>query len=568
MRQHPFTTVLPEPVWRLPARLRDLYARYPVVLVAVYLALAGNIALWKRLPDVLSGNVIHKATVIISFFFLIVTFTVFLLQAFHIRYLTRPVLIIILLASAFASHFMLSYGIVIDTTMIHNVLETDSRESTDLVTKSMLIHVLLFGIIPSLFVYRAPIGYLSPVRQLTRNALIIMLSFGLIAGNFLLFSSDYTAFFRNHHHLRYLVSPVNYIYSIGKVSVAALQNHDSSPIEIGTDAKQVKEVRHTNKNSLIVMVVGETARAGSFALNGYNRNTTPELQHEDIINFPNFYSCGTSTHVSLPCMFSMFGRDKFDEGKAKRYEKLPDVLQRAGLDVLWLDNNSGCKGVCKNIPTRDTSHLKLDGLCTDSGCFDEVMLVDLEKYIETRERDTVIILHQNGSHGPAYYQRHPETFSRFSPECKTNELGSCGANEIINAYDNTILYTDHFLGKVISLLKKESKQFDTAMLYVSDHGESLGEHNIYLHSLPYLIAPDEQKHVPFIAWFSNDFVRDNQFSQSCFKQRARQEYSHDYLFHTLLGLTHVSTSIYEPELDIFRPCHTQLAKTPGSSPSS
>lgn len=567
MHQFP-VPALTESLNKFSARLRQFYAHYPVVVVAIYLALTGNFVFWGRLQEVVGGDFMHKAAFTFAFFFLIVTFTIFLLQVFHTKYLTKPILIFILLASAFASHFMLSYGIVIDTTMIHNILETDARESTDLLTKRMLVHVLIFGIIPALLVCNIPIYYLSPVKQLARNTLIILLSFGLIAGNFLLFSSDYTAFFRNHHHLRYLINPVNYIYSIGKVSVIALQNHDSSPIAIGLDAKQAKSPTETNKKSLIVLVVGETARASNFSLNGYNKNTTPQLQRENIINFPKFYSCGTSTHVSLPCMFSMYGRNDYDEAMAERYEKLPDVLQRAGINMLWLDNNSGCKGVCKNTPTRYTSHLKLDSLCDEEGCFDEVMLVDLEKYIDNLDRDTVIVLHQNGSHGPAYYRRHPENFSRFTPECKTNDLGSCRQTEIINAYDNTILYTDYFIEKVITLLKKESDKFDTAMLYVSDHGESLGEHNLYLHSLPYLIAPDEQKHVPFVAWFSDDFILDNQYNPSCFKQRAGLEYSHDNLFHTILGLTHVSTSIYKPELDIFRPCHTQLAESPAPSPAS
>ncbi|MDY6980128.1 MAG: phosphoethanolamine transferase domain-containing protein, partial [Pseudomonadota bacterium] len=290
MRQLNFPA-LPE-LKQFSARLRQFYARYPVVVIAAYLALTGNFVFLRRLQEVVGGSLVHKAAFTLAFFFLIITFTVFLLQAFHAKYLTKPVLIFILLASAFAGHFMLSYGIVIDTTMIHNVLETDARESTDLLTTGMLIHVFILGIIPALLVYSVPVCYLSPIRQLSKNALIVLLSFGLIAGNFLLFSSDYTAFFRNHHHLRYLINPVNYIYSIGKISIIALQNHDSSPITIGLDAKQVKPAAEKNKKSLIVLVVGETARARNFSLNGYNKDTTPRLQNEDIINFPNFYSCG------------------------------------------------------------------------------------------------------------------------------------------------------------------------------------------------------------------------------------------------------------------------------------
>lgn len=559
---------LPEPLQRIARELRRFYSRYPIIVLAIYLSAVGNLVFWTRLPEVVSGDFLHKLGFSVSFFFLITGLTVFLLQALHIKYLLKPALIIILLGSALASYFMHTYGIVIDTTMIHNVLETDTRESMDLLTGSMLVHVALFGLIPALFVYRAPIIQLPLFRQIAKNGLLVIASLLLIVGNFLIYSSDYTSFFRNHHHMRYLVNPANYIYSIGKVTFNILQDHDATPVAIGLDATRTSAALNKSRKSLVVIVVGETARAKNFSINGYNRITNPVLGNENIINFPNFYSCGTSTHVSLPCMFSMFGRNEFDESRAKRYEKLPDVLQHAGVDVLWLDNNSGCKGVCKNTPTRSTSHLENREHCTASGCFDEIMLSDVRDKLDHLERDTVIFLHQNGSHGPAYYQQHPENFGQFSPECKTNDLGSCSAGEVINAYDNTILYTDYFLGKVIALLKNQSEKIDTAMLYISDHGESLGEHNIYLHSMPYMIAPDEQKHVPFIAWFSDQFAHDNQLSSSCVKNYADRQYSHDNLFHTLLGLTQVSTSLYKPEMDIFQPCHTKIATGIHESPAS
>ena len=155
--------------------------------------------------------------------------------------------------------------------------------------------------------------------------------------------------------------------------------------------------------------------------------------------------------------------------------------------------------------------------------------------------------------------RHPKSFQKFVPECVTNELNKCSTQEITNAYDNTILYTDHFIAKVISLLKEETDKIDTAMLYVSDHGESLGEHQVYLHSLPYMIAPEEQTHVPFISWFSDSFSKNNQLDQSCLKNNVKNAYSHDNLFHSILGLTHVVTSIYKPELDMFKPCKTKTS---------
>jgi len=554
---------------RIFHKARYLIARYPVLVTALYIAAVGNTTFWGKFGEVLGGNLLQKIGFSISFFILVVVLTVLLLQIFRFKYLTKPVLIFVLIASAFASYFMNNYGIMIDTSMVHNVLETDAGETGDLLSSGMFLHVLLFGVLPAIVLYKTDIIYSSsPVRQLARNGVIMALAMVIIAGNTLLFSSDYASFFRNHHHLRYLVNPVNYIYSFGKVTALAMQDHNATPIPIGLDAHQVKTVSATHKHSLIVVVVGETARAMNFSLNGYQRDTNPELEKEDIINYPNVYSCGTSTHVSLPCMFSKFGREDYDEDMAKRYEKLPDVLQHAGIEVLWRDNNSGCKGVCKNVPTEDTSHLKLKDLCTDSECYDEVMLVNLKKQIENKHQDTVVILHQKGSHGPAYYLRHPKDFQAFTPECTSKELTDCQPQEIINAYDNTIRYTDHFLAKVIALLKTESTRFDTAMLYVSDHGESLGEHSVYLHSLPYMIAPEEQKHVPFVAWFSDDFLKDNQLNKSCLEQKAGNHYSHDNLFHTLLGLTHVSTSIYKPEQDMFSNCKIQLTKRPHSSTTS
>ena len=546
-------------------RLKDLIARYPVLVAAIYLASVGNFAFWNKFTDVVAGSLLERVGFTVAFYLLIILLTVFLLQIFRFKYLTKPVLIFVLIASAFASYFMNNYGIMIDTTMIHNVLETDSSETGDLLTMGMLFHVLVFGILPAAVIYKTRIVYLSPVRQLARNSAFALLTLVAISGNILLFSSDYASFFRNHHHVRYLVNPINYIYSIGKVSALALKDQNTTPIPIGLDAHRAKIVAHSNRQSLIVMVVGETARAMNFSLNGYQRITNPVLANEDIINFSNFYSCGTSTHVSLPCMFSKFDREHYDEELAKRYEKLPDVLQHAGIEVLWRDNNSGCKGVCKNVPRENMAHLHLDDLCTDSECYDETMLVNLRKIVQSKDGDIVIILHQKGSHGPAYYLRHPKQFQVFTPECTSNELTNCQPQEIINAYDNTILYTDHFLGKVISLLKAESGRLDTAMLYVSDHGESLGEHNVYLHGLPYMIAPEEQKHVPFIAWFSDDFLKNNHLDKTCLQQQASKPYSHDNLFHSVLGLTHVSTSIYDPTQDIFNSCQIQLTSTDKAS---
>ncbi|HSC74618.1 MAG TPA: sulfatase-like hydrolase/transferase, partial [Pseudomonadales bacterium] len=310
------------------------------------------------------------------------------------------------------------------------------------------------------------------------------------------------------------------------------------------------------KKSLVIFVVGETARADHFSLNGYGRDTNPELQKQDILNYTDVHSCGTSTAVSVPCMFSKFGRGDYSDKKGKTHEDVLDMLQRAGIKVFWRDNNSDCKGTCLRIPNDDVAKRKNSPFCNDIRCLDEVMLEDLQAYVDSLPDNALIVLHSDGSHGPEYFDRYPEAFERFKPACKTNQLGSCTQEEVINVYDNTILYTDHFLSQVIEFLKRNNAQRDTAMIYVSDHGESLGENGLYLHAAPYAVAPEAQTHVPMVAWFSPDAFAHWGIDQNCLKQKQKDSLSHDNVFHTLLGLFEVQSKEYKPALDMFNSCRS------------
>jgi lipid A ethanolaminephosphotransferase len=305
------------------------------------------------------------------------------------------------------------------------------------------------------------------------------------------------------------------------------------------------------KKTITILVLGETARAENFSLNGYYRDTNPLLSKQDIISFSNFYACGTSTAVSLPCMFSHLGRAKYSESKARESENLLDVLAHAGVRVWWRDNNSGCKGVCDRIETENMAKLKHKDFCGDSGCYDEILLQGLQEYADNLESDAFIVLHLKGSHGPAFYRRYPEPFKKFTPVCESSQLDKCPRQDIVNAYDNSILYTDYILSRVIDFLKTNSDTFYTSMIYVSDHGESLGENNIYLHGLPYLIAPDAQKHIPFILWFSKGFEESYGIDRAHLESISASRHSHDDLFDSVLGLLDIRTKEYDPRQDIF-----------------
>ena len=284
-------------------------------------------------------------------------------------------------------------------------------------------------------------------------------------------------------------------------------------------------------------------------MNGYDKKTNPYLEQENVISFDNMWACGTSTAYSVPCMFSIYGRSDFSKSKAQSTENILDILQRVGVNVIWLDNNSDSKGVADRIPYQSFKSSKNNPVC-DIECRDEGMLTNLQTYIDSHlTGDIFIVLHQMGNHGPSYYKRYPKQFETFNPVCNSNQLEQCTQEEISNTYDNAIVYTDYFLSKAIQLLKGNASKFESALVYVSDHGESLGENNLYLHGLPYMIAPDTQIHVPIIMWFSDSFDKEDVNIEQLKKQK-HQKLSHDNLFHTILGLMEIKSSVYDKKMDI------------------
>ena len=301
------------------------------------------------------------------------------------------------------------------------------------------------------------------------------------------------------------------------------------------------------ERELIIFVVGETARADHFSLNGYAKKTNPLLEQETLFNMPQMSSCGTSTAVSLPCMFSILSQDQFSNDDAAHMENAIDVLKHAGVNILWRDNNSSSKGVADRVTYESFKSPETNPVC-DVECRDIGMLSGLDDYIEKHPTgDILIVLHQMGNHGPAYYKRYPAEFETFKPACKTAQLEACSQQQISNAYDNAILYTDYFLAESIQFLKSYSNRFETALMYVSDHGESLGESGIYLHGLPLFIAPQAQTHVPAFLWLGENY---DDVEPEPLAHLARQPLTHDNLFHTLLGLFEIDSKVHDKTKDI------------------
>lgn len=523
-------------------RLNPLSPNVLVMVVALFLLLTGNGAFFKHVADTYGTS--PSALAMIGTIGIVVwAANVILLSIFSFRYTIKPFLILVLVVSSQVAYFMDSYDVVIDTHMLQNAIETNVAESRDLLSWKQLGYLIVFGLLPSFIIYRLPIMNLGFKHTWISKVKTIGLALGIalviIAG----FSKFYTSFFREHKPLRYYANPSYYFYSVGKYVSSTMSYQEAGLKVIGQDAC-INAPEQPRK--LMILVVGEAVRWDHFGLNGYSRDTTPLLRKENVFNFTDISSCGTETAVSVPCMFSILGRSDFDKDKAAHTENILDVLSRAGVNVLWRDNNSDSKGVASRLAYEDFKTPQNNTVC-DEECRDEGMLVGLDRYIKEHPKgDILIVLHQMGNHGPAYYKRYPKSYQRFSPVCQTNQLEQCSQKEIINAYDNTILYTDTFLSKTINFLKGYNCDFQTAMVYLSDHGESLGENGLYLHGFPYAIAPEAQKHVPMVMWFGDRFSID----KNGLAKRVTQPYSQDYLFHTLLNLMDVNTSAYQSDLDM------------------
>tara|TARA_B100001105_G_scaffold83042_1_gene65819 strand:+ start:32033 stop:33673 length:1641 start_codon:yes stop_codon:yes gene_type:complete len=479
---------------------------------------------------------------------------VLLLSLVVARPLAKPLLALLIVATAFATYYMQRFGIYLDPTMLRNVLKTDPAEAGELFGWGMLPHLLLFAGLPLLVLWRVQLDRQPWGRAMAWRLATIAGSSALLVGALLLVFQDFSAQMRNQKEVRYLITPANFIYSAVRVSVDSTHEAQAARSPIGLDARLDASWTARTKPALLVLAIGETARAANWGLNGNARQTTPQLAQRDVINFPDVTACGTNTETSLPCMFAPIGRRDYDERRIRTSESLLHVLHRAGFQVLWRDNQSGCKGVCEGLAAVQSDNAKLSEWCDGGRCLDEVLLEGLDTVARDAKGNLVVVLHMLGNHGPAYFKRYPQAFRRYTPTCDTGDLKQCPREQIVNAYDNALLYTDHVLVKTIDFLESQSKRYDTALVYVSDHGESLGEKGLYLHGVPFAIAPDEQTKVPMTWWLSPGYTASFGLDTACLKREAAQARTHDNLFHTTMGLLQVQSREYEPTLDITRAC--------------
>ncbi len=535
--------------------------RAVVVWLALWLSLVGNLALWRELWRIGGGPSAFFVGLGVCVFVFTATTALLALTAWGRWW--KPVWIGVLVAAGVAQHFMLTYGVVMDATMLANMMQTDPREARDLLGWAFAGNLLLVVALPAVLVAVVPVARTPWWPQLWKNVALFAGAVAVTLVSMFAMYGPVAPLVRNNMHLRYIVNPIGGLSAAAWIAIAPLVRKSDRLVPITAGVALGPSYAAQDKVPLLVVVVGETARADHFGLNGYARDTTPELAALGVLSFRDVRSCGTDTRDSVPCMFSPLGKAEFENRKAE-HENLLDLLQAAGLAVLWLDNQAGCKEVCARVPTASTVDLTgsaAAGLCGDGECFDDAMLVGLDVRIaklpeQRSKRGIVLVMHQMGSHGPAYFKRSPPSLKRFLPECTNTTLGQCDPAQLVNAYDNTIVTTDHFLAATIAWLKGKN-EFATGLLYMSDHGESLGELGLFLHGLPYRIAPEVQKRVPFVAWLGEALQARRGLDAACLRGRLDVPFSHDNLYHSVLGLLDVATPTYQVALDAFALCRSK-----------
>ena len=468
---------------------------------------------------------LNGLTIVISLIILMLILNafVFFLIFFLSRYVGKFLLVIFFIINAIAVYFVNTYGVIIDESMIGNVFNTNYDESSSFFSIKLVLYIVLLGIIPSIYLIKVKI------IKVTVKKFSIISSLTLLFVLFLVFvnASNWLWIDKNSKTLGGLAMPWSYAVN---TSLFYIHEHKKNEKEILLPNATIKD----NQKSIVVLVIGESARSQNFSLYGYEKNTNPLLSKTANVFHFEATSDATYTTAGVKSILEHTNTDDL-------YEILPNYLYRNDVEVVWRTTNWGEPPIhIKNFQNRD--YLKPN--CKGEGCnYDEVLLRGLkEQILASKKNKILIVLHTSTSHGPTYSKKYPPQFEKFKPVCNSVELGNCTQTELINAYDNTIVYTDYILSKVIDDLK-QLKEFKSTMLFVSDHGESLGEKNLYMHGIPISIAPKEQYEIPFIVWLSDNSSK---------KLKPNNNLTQNHVFHSVLNFLNIESPIYNEDMNIYK----------------
>ena len=517
-------------------------------IILIYSFLAAVIFNYTLVEKVLEIYPISSGglTFIISLLILVTTINALFLSLISNKFTLKVVFSAFTLIGIYSSYFAYKFGIIIDDVMILNIISTDAAEASGLLTLDIIL-ISIFAVIAVFIISKVKIPFENLKKEAIARLMLLVCLPLVMVGVIFLNSAAFASFFREHKEIRYYTNPITPIYSTINLLHENLTS-DKRELEIIDPAPYAKISYEDSDYELVILIVGETARSDRMSLNGYEKNTNPYTSNiKNIISYTNFWSCGTSTAVSVPCLFSYTNRKDWKKDDIYLRENVLDTLHKQGVYVEWRDNNSSSKGVADRIPYLNYRNADINPNC-DIECRDIGMLDGLETVVKNHpNQDILIVLHAMGSHGPQYAARVPETYKKFFPECKTNDLQSCSVEEISNAYDNTIVYQDYLNSLAIDFLKKFPER-DARFLYISDHGESLGEDGMYLHGYPYRFAPENQKKVAALTWAPQG----SDIPQYEVMKMKHEELSHNNLACSLLELFEVDSEICSDFQSMFR----------------
>lgn len=519
------------------------------IIVCLYTMAVCNNTFWSRVSDAFEGEIVRMAVFGGVFF----AFTLFVVSLVGVRWLQKPVLVFVVILCSVTSYYQDQLGATIDREMIQNVMQTTFAESRHLMTFGFVLHVVGFGIVPSALILWVRIKPRGILRSVTGWAVMVVAAltmfFGLLYSDF----KAYSAVIRERKDIVESHQPYAPLRGAVRYAKMVMKTANVVVAPLGLDAVKGPRLIAAKKPVLTIIWAGETARAQNFGVNGYERDTTPDTPTQGFINFTDVESCGTATAVSLPCMFSHLTQAEYSDTKVKSVENLFDVLGHAGVKVEWYDNNTGDQSIAKRFGWTKMTAETDAAACEAGECTDAVYLPLIREKLATITEDTVLVLHMIGSHGPAYFLRYPPAFRKFTPDCRTAEFAKCSNEEIRNAYDNTILFTDHILAQTADMLGAQDRVIGT-IFYVSDHGESLGEDGLYLHGAPRFMAPEAQYKVPMMMWFSQAYRDEMGLDAACVAAKGDTTLSHDNMYATVLGMMDIKTETYDPARDILTGC--------------
>ncbi len=528
---------------------------YVIIALSLVFFTIYNQSFIKHIYNILKDDDVGILFKVLAPFALFTLSTCIYLLLFSYKYLLKPFFISLFLIGSITLYMSLNYGVIFDTSMIKNVFETNTHEAFSYLSLKLVIYFIGLGVIPSLILYKVKIYYPKFIKSNIQRLLALIFFFILTIAIVITYYQQFSFIGRKNNTLLKEIMPFSYLVSTTKY---INEKYLTKPLEYQYQGLDAKEIETTTKRKLTFVILGETARGDHMAYNGYERDTNFYTKNLNLISFKNVLSCATATAQSVPCMFTNLNKENFSNRKASFQDNVFDIMQRAKVNTAWFDNDGGCKGMCDRIKnTVNIAPNSSKTKCNGDSCFDSILIDYAQNFLESikdTKEDNIAVFHLIGSHGPRYFERYPEKFAKFLPECRRADVENCNLNSLINTYDNTILYTDYILSEFIKLLKTKEDEYVVSLIYISDHGESLGKNGMFLHGTPYSIAPIGQKHVPFMLYLGKDTPQELKIDRACLEKKINEKLTHDNLFHSLLSLMQIDTKEYNKDLDIFTSC--------------